>query len=122
MMNASISRMAAYTRTAMPERTMWPIKRIIAGAALLKPRLLICDEPTSSLDTVTTVSILALLKDLCHKLHMTILFISHDLSAVRGFCDRVMVMKDGKILEMGDKEEVFNNPRDAYTRELLAES
>ena len=92
---------------------------LIAGAALLKPRLLICDEPTSSLDTVTTVSILALLKDLCHKLHMTILFISHDLSAVRGFCDRVMVMKDGKIIDKDTTSDILSNPKNTYTAELL---
>ena len=92
---------------------------LIAGAALLKPRLLICDEPTSSLDTVTTVSILALLKDLCHKLHMTILFISHDLSAVRGFCDRVMVMKDGRIIDRDTTSDILSNPKNAYTAELL---
>ena len=92
---------------------------LIAGAALLKPRLLICDEPTSSLDTVTTVSILALLKDLCHKLHMTILFISHDLSAVRGFCDRVMVMKDGKIIDKDTTSDILSHPKNAYTAELL---
>lgn len=92
---------------------------LIAGAALLKPRLLICDEPTSSLDTVTTVSILALLKELCHKLHMTILFISHDLSAVRGFCDRVMVMKDGKIIDRDTTSDILSNPKNTYTAELL---
>ena len=92
---------------------------LIAGAALLKPRLLICDEPTSSLDTVTTVSILALLKELCHKLHMTILFISHDLSAVRGFCDRVMVMKDGKIVDKDTASDILTNPKNAFTAELL---
>ena len=92
---------------------------LIAGAALLKPRLLICDEPTSSLDTVTTVSILALLKDLCHKLHMTILFISHDLSAVRGFCDRVMVMKDGKIIDRDTASDILSHPKNTYTAELL---
>lgn len=92
---------------------------LIAGAALLKPRLLICDEPTSSLDTVTTVSILALLKELCHKLHMTILFISHDLSAVRGFCDRVMVMRNGRIIDKDTASDILSNPKNAYTAELL---
>ncbi len=92
---------------------------LIAGATLLKPRLLICDEPTSSLDTVTTVSILALLKKLCHKLNITILFISHDLSAVRGFCDRVMVMKDGKIIDKDTTSDILNNPKNTYTAELL---
>ena len=92
---------------------------LIAGAALLKPRLLICDEPTSSLDTVTTISILGLLKDLCHKLHITILFISHDLSVVRGFCDRVMVMRDGKIVDRDTASDILTNPRNAFTAELL---
>ena len=92
---------------------------LIAGAALLKPRLLICDEPTSSLDTVTTVSILSLLKELCHNLHITILFISHDLSAVRGFCDRVMVMKDGKIVDKDTASDILTNPKNAFTAELL---
>ena len=92
---------------------------LIAGAALLKPRLLICDEPTSSLDTVTTISILELLKELCHDLHITILFISHDLSVVRGFCDRVMVMRDGKIVDRDTASEILTNPRNAFTAELL---
>ena len=92
---------------------------LIAGAALLKPRLLICDEPTSSLDTVTTISILELLKELCHDLHITILFISHDLSVVRGFCDRVMVMKDGKIVDRDTASDILTNPRNAFTAELL---
>ena len=86
---------------------------LIAGAALLTPKLLICDEPTSSLDTVTTVQILGLLKDLCGKLHMTILFISHDLSAVSNFCDRVMVMKDGKIIDKDTTSDILTNPKNA---------
>ena len=92
---------------------------LIAGAALLKPRLLICDEPTSSLDTVTTISILELLKELCQKLHITILFISHDLSVVRGFCDRVMVMRNGKIVDRDTASDILTNPRNAFTAELL---
>ena len=92
---------------------------LIAGAALLKPRLLICDEPTSSLDTVTTIQILDLLKDICHTMHMTVLFISHDLSAVRNFCDRVMVMKDGEIVDKDMTEEMLLHPRSGYTAELL---
>ena len=92
---------------------------LIAGAALLKSRLLICDEPTSSLDTVTTISILELLKELCQKLHITILFISHDLSVVRGFCDRVMVMRNGKIVDRDTASDILTNPRNAFTAELL---
>ncbi|MBO4408271.1 MAG: ABC transporter ATP-binding protein [Clostridiales bacterium] len=93
---------------------------LIAGAALLKPKLLICDEPTSALDTITTVQVLDLLKMLCIEFRMTILFISHDLSAVGNFCDRVMVMKDGKIVEKDTAEDILLNPRNAYTAELLA--
>jgi ABC-type glutathione transport system ATPase component len=92
---------------------------LIAGAALLEPRLLICDEPTSSLDTVTTIQILNLLKEICHKMHMTVLFISHDLSAVRNFCDRVMVMREGEIVDRDTTQEMLLHPRSGYTAELL---
>ena len=92
---------------------------LIAGAALLEPRLLICDEPTSSLDTVTTIQILNLLKEICHKMHMTVLFISHDLSAVRNFCDRVMVMRGGEIVDRDTTQEMLLHPRSGYTAELL---
>lgn len=95
---------------------------LIAGAALLKPKLLIADEPTSSLDTVTTVSILKLLKDICVEMHMTILFISHDLSVVNNFCDRVMVMKDGKIIDSDNTEDILHNPKNAFTAELLTKA
>ncbi|MCR4688197.1 MAG: ABC transporter ATP-binding protein [Saccharofermentans sp.] len=92
---------------------------LIAGAALMSPRLLICDEPTSSLDTVTTVQILDLLKELCRSMHMTILFISHDLSAVKNFCDRVMVMRDGRIIDKDTTEDLLTHPKNGYTAELL---
>ncbi len=92
---------------------------LIAGAALMSPRLLICDEPTSSLDTVTTVQILGLLKNLCRNMHMTILFISHDLSAVKNFCDRVMVMREGRIIDRDNTEDLLSHPKNGYTAELL---
>lgn len=95
---------------------------LIAGAALLRPRLLIADEPTSSLDTITAVSILELLKSLCVKLHMTILFISHDLSIVNNFCDRVMVMKNGSIIESDNAYDIIHNPKNAFTAELLTKA
>ena len=95
---------------------------LIAGAALLKPRLLIADEPTSALDTVTTVSILDLLKSLCIKFHMTILFISHDLAAVGNFCDRVMVMQNGEIVDSDVTEDILHNPKNAFTAELLTKA
>lgn len=92
---------------------------LIAGAALMSPRLLICDEPTSSLDTVTTIQILDLLKGLCRSMHMTILFISHDLSAVKNFCDRVMVMKEGRIIDKDNTMDLLSHPKNGYTAELL---
>ena len=95
---------------------------LIAGAALMHPRLLIADEITSSLDTVTTVSILKLLKSLCEELKMTILFISHDRGVVRNFCDRVMVMKDGCIIASDNTEDLLSNPNNAYVAELLSRS
>ncbi|HAW15593.1 MAG: ABC transporter ATP-binding protein [Clostridiales bacterium] len=95
---------------------------LIAGAALLKPKILIADEPTSSLDTVTTASILKLLKEICVSMHMTILFISHDLSVVNDFCDRVMVIKEGRIVESDTTEDILHNPKNAYTAELLTKA
>lgn len=92
---------------------------LIAGASMLSPKLLICDEPTSALDTVTTVQVLSLIKKLCVELKITILFISHDLSVVNNFCDRVMVMKDGKIVDSDNTEDILSNPKNAYTAELL---
>ena len=95
---------------------------LIAAAALLRPSLMICDEPTSSLDTVTTKQILALLRELRDKFGMSILFISHDLSAVRGFCDRVAVMHHGRFETVDTAEAVLVNPTNEYTRKLLANS
>ena len=92
---------------------------LIAGALLLSPKLLICDEPTSSLDSVTTVAILDLLRKLCIDMKITILFISHDISAVKNFCDRVIVMKDGKIVESDTTEDILMRPKNPYTAELL---
>ena len=92
---------------------------LIAGAALLSPKLLICDEVTSALDTVTTVEVLDLLRSLCFDLKITILFISHDLSAVENFCDRVMVMNDGQIVDCDNTYDILHNPKNAFTASLL---
>lgn len=95
---------------------------LIAGAALLKPKLLIADEPTSSLDTVTSCSIMELIKSLCDEYSMSVLFISHDLSTVGNFCDRVMVMNQGKIVDSGSTFDILLNPKDAYTADLLTKA
>ena len=91
----------------------------IARALATQPRLLVCDEPTSALDVSIQAQILNLLKDLQEQLNLTILFISHDLPVVRQMCDRIAVLKNGKLCENSVTEELFNNPNHEYTKELL---
>jgi ABC-type glutathione transport system ATPase component len=92
----------------------------IARAIALHPALLILDEPTSALDVSMQAVILHLLASLRQRLGMSYLFISHDLNVVRLLCDRVLVMYQGKIVEAGSSEAVFNHPEHAYTQALLA--
>ncbi|MDA7576512.1 ABC transporter ATP-binding protein [Candidatus Pelagibacter sp.] len=91
----------------------------IARALATQPRLLVCDEPTSALDVSIQAQILNLLKDLQEQLNLTILFISHDLPIVRQMCDRIGVLRDGKLCEVSNTEELFLKPRHDYTKELL---
>lgn len=95
-------------------------RAIIAAASLIRPKLLICDEPTTALDVTVQAQILALLKELSQEAGMGILLISHDLSVVRKLCDRVAVMKRGLIVEQGDVEQIFRDPQHEYTRQLIA--
>lgn len=92
---------------------------MIAMALACEPELLIADEPTTALDVTVQAQILALLKDLQARYGMAILFITHDLSVVRHFADRVCVMRRGELVESGTTGEVFGNPRHAYTRMLI---
>ena len=91
----------------------------IARALATQPRLLVCDEPTSALDVSIQAQILNLLKDLQEQLNLTILFISHDLPVVRQMCDRIGVLKDGKLCEVSNTEKLFLEPQHNYTKELL---
>ncbi|MEM8652078.1 MAG: ABC transporter ATP-binding protein [Pseudomonadota bacterium] len=91
----------------------------IARALATQPRFLICDEPTSALDVSIQAQILNILKDLQEHLGLTMLFISHDLPVVRQMCDRVGVMKQGKMVEIQETETLFKSPIHSYTSELL---
>ena len=91
------------------------------GVALIqKPRLIIADEPVSALDVTIQRQILELMRTVRDELGISFLFISHDLNVVYQLCDRVMVMKDGRIVEENTVQELFEHPREAYTRELLS--
>jgi len=91
----------------------------IARAIALHPKLVVLDEPTAALDVSVQAVVLNLLHDLKQSMGMSYLFVSHDLNVVRLLCDRVIVMRSGRIVEQGPSERVLGDPQDAYTKELL---
>ena len=92
----------------------------IARALILHPDLVVCDESVSALDVSVQAQIINLLEDLQQELGLTYLFVAHDLSVVQHICDRVLVMHQGRVVESGEVDEIFANPRENYTKLLLS--
>ena len=91
----------------------------IARALVLEPKLIILDEPTSALDVSIQAQVLTLLKQIQTKRQISYIFISHDIKAVRALSDNIIVMKDGKIVEQGSADSIFNTPKQPYTKQLI---
>ncbi|MFE5918369.1 dipeptide ABC transporter ATP-binding protein [Streptomyces sp. NPDC056468] len=92
----------------------------IARALAADPRVIVCDEPVSALDVTTQAQVVALLGELQRELGLALVFVAHDLAVVRQVSDRVAVMRGGRIVEEGPVDEVYDNPQDPYTKQLLA--
>ncbi|KHT51605.1 ABC transporter ATP-binding protein [Vibrio sp. MarTm2] len=94
----------------------------IARALILEPSFILLDEPTSALDRSVQLTVIDLLKDIQKKHNIGFLFISHDLSVVKALSDRVLVMQKGEVMEQGTADEIFHNPKNDYTKKLIAAS
>ncbi|MER6924000.1 ABC transporter ATP-binding protein, partial [Streptomyces spiralis] len=92
----------------------------IARALAADPRVIVCDEPVSALDVTTQAQVVALLAELQRELGLALVFVAHDLAVVRQVSDRVVVMRKGRVVEEGPADEVYDSPRDPYTKQLLA--
>lgn len=97
-------------------------QRVSIGQALItRPGLIVADEPVSALDVTIQAQIMELMQGLQEEMQLSYLFISHDINVVYKMCDRIMVMKEGRIIEIGETEELFADPKQAYTRKLLGD-
>ncbi len=94
----------------------------IARALAIEPEILVCDEATSALDVTVQQQVMQLLTELREEQHLSYIFICHNLALVQSFCDRILVMKDGKVVEQGRTDEVIANPKADYTKMLLEAS
>jgi peptide/nickel transport system ATP-binding protein len=93
---------------------------VIARALALQPKFIICDESVSALDVSVQAQVLNLLRELQQEFNLTYIFISHDLAVIKHISDRMMVMNKGEIIEMGDPDEIYYHPKQAYTKKLIA--
>ena len=94
----------------------------LARSLLLKPKILICDESVNMLDAAVKIEILELLRVMQEKMNLTIIFITHDLGIAKRFCDRLLVMNKGKIVDEGDSLNIFLNTTNKYTKSLIDSS
>lgn len=93
---------------------------VIARALALQPKFIICDESVSALDVSVQAQVLNLIRELQQEFNLTYIFISHDLAVIKHISDRMMVMNKGKIVEMGDPDEIYYHPKEEYTKKLIA--
>lgn len=112
---------SSYGRRFPHELSGGQCQRVNIGRALmLNPKVVICDEPVSALDVSIQAQVINLLLDLQEQFNLTYIFISHDLSVVRYFCDDILVIHAGKIVESGNAEKIYDNPQNDYTKKLLS--
>ena len=126
MLNAGCSLESSHDCIALADAYPWMLsggmrqRCVLAMALSQDPKLLIADEPTSALDVSVQARVLELLKDLQENLGFSCLFISHDLAVVEMLADRVVVLRNGQVVESGTTHQVLHEPKDAYTKRLVA--